>query len=65
MAARCVAVTVVTEAAYYSRRERDLINGFRSRGSKSGTYAATQKVLGEGGRPRRSPRPRRAWQLPG
>ena len=49
MAARCVAVTVVTEAPYYSRRERDLINGFRSRGSKSGTYAATQKVLREGG----------------
>ena len=48
-AARCVAITVVTEAPYYSRRERDLINRFRSRGSKSGTYAATQKVLREGG----------------
>lgn len=39
----------MTEAPYYSRRERDLINRFRSRGSKSGTYAATQKVLREGG----------------
>ena len=48
-AAGCVAITVVTEAPYYSRRERDLINRFRSRGSKSGTYAATQKVLREGG----------------
>jgi isopentenyl diphosphate isomerase/L-lactate dehydrogenase-like FMN-dependent dehydrogenase len=48
-AAGCIAITVVTEAPYYSRRERDLINRFRSRGSKSGTYAATQKVLREGG----------------
>ena len=39
-AAGCVAITVVTEAPYYSRRERDLINRFRSRGSKAGTYAA-------------------------
>ena len=44
-AAGCDAIAVVTEAPYYSRRERDLINQFRSRGSKSGTYAATQKVL--------------------
>jgi isopentenyl diphosphate isomerase/L-lactate dehydrogenase-like FMN-dependent dehydrogenase len=44
-AAECHAIAVVTEAAYYSRRERDLINQFRSRGSKSGTYAETQKVL--------------------
>jgi glycolate oxidase len=49
VAAGCLAITVVTEAPYYSRRERDLINRFRSRGSKSGTYAATQKVLREGG----------------
>jgi len=48
-AAGCVAIAVVTEAPYYSRRERDLINRFRSRGSKSGTYAATQKILREGG----------------
>jgi glycolate oxidase len=47
-AAGCVAIAVVTEAAYYSRRERDLMNAFRSRGSKSGTYAATQKVLRQG-----------------
>lgn len=47
-AAGCAAIAVVTEAAYYSRRERDLINRFRSRGSKSVTYAATQKVLREG-----------------
>jgi glycolate oxidase len=51
VAAGCIAITVVTEAPYYSRRERDLINRFRSRGSKSGTYAATQKVLREGGTP--------------
>jgi glycolate oxidase len=44
-AAGCAAIAVVTEAAYYSRRERDLINRFRSRGSKSGTYAETQRVL--------------------
>jgi isopentenyl diphosphate isomerase/L-lactate dehydrogenase-like FMN-dependent dehydrogenase len=49
IAAGCLAIAVVTEAPYYSRRERDLINGFRSRGSKSGTYAATQKVLRDGG----------------
>ena len=48
-AAGCVAITVVTEAPYYSRRERDLINKFRSRGSKSGTYASTQKILRVGG----------------
>jgi len=48
VAAGCLAIAVVTEAPYYSRRERDLINGFRSRGSKSTTYAATQKVLREG-----------------
>jgi len=48
-AAGCLAIAVVTEAPYYSRRERDLINRFRSRGSKSGTYAATQKILREGG----------------
>ena len=48
MAAGCIAIAVVTEAPYYSRRERDLINRFRSRGSKSGTYATTQKVLREG-----------------
>jgi glycolate oxidase len=46
--AGCHAIAVVTEAAYYSRRERDLINQFRSRGSKSGTYAATQKILRQG-----------------
>jgi len=51
VAARCLAITVVTEAPYYSRRERDLINRFRSRGSKSGTYATTQKELREGGTP--------------
>ena len=45
----CLAIAVVTEAPYYSRRERDLINRFRSRGSKSGSYAATQKVLRDGG----------------
>jgi isopentenyl diphosphate isomerase/L-lactate dehydrogenase-like FMN-dependent dehydrogenase len=45
VAAGCHAIAVVTEAPYYSRRERDLINQFRSRGSKSGTYAATQKIL--------------------
>jgi isopentenyl diphosphate isomerase/L-lactate dehydrogenase-like FMN-dependent dehydrogenase len=44
-AVQCAAIAVVTEAAYYSRRERDLMNRFRSRGSKSGTYAETQKVL--------------------
>jgi isopentenyl diphosphate isomerase/L-lactate dehydrogenase-like FMN-dependent dehydrogenase len=44
-AAKCFAIAVVTEAAYYSRRERDLMNQFRSRGSKSGTYAATQRLL--------------------
>ena len=49
VAAGCLAIAVVTEAPYYSRRERDLINRFRSRGSKSTTYAATQKVLREGG----------------
>jgi glycolate oxidase len=48
-ASGCLAIALVTEAPYYSRRERDLINKFRSRGSKSGTYAATQKVLREGG----------------
>jgi isopentenyl diphosphate isomerase/L-lactate dehydrogenase-like FMN-dependent dehydrogenase len=48
VAAGCLAIAVVTEAPYYSRRERDLINRFRSRGSKSTTYAATQKVLREG-----------------
>ena len=47
----CLAIAVVTEAPYYSRRERDLINRLRSRGSKSGTYAATQKILREGGTP--------------
>jgi isopentenyl diphosphate isomerase/L-lactate dehydrogenase-like FMN-dependent dehydrogenase len=47
----CLAIAVVTEAPYYSRRERDLMNRFRSRGSKSGTYAATQKVLRHGGTP--------------
>lgn len=47
VAARCLAIAVVTEAPYYSRRERDLINAYRSRGSKSGTYASTQKVLRE------------------
>ncbi|MCL4767864.1 MAG: alpha-hydroxy-acid oxidizing protein [Hyphomicrobiaceae bacterium] len=51
VAAGCVAIAVVTEAPYYSRRERDLLNRFRSRGSKSGTYAATQKILREGGSP--------------
>jgi glycolate oxidase len=51
VAAGCLAITVVTEAPYYSRRERDLLNRFRSRGSKSGAYAATQKVLREGGTP--------------
>lgn len=49
VAAGCLAIAVVTEAPYYSRRERDLLNRFRSRGSKSGTYAETQKVLREGG----------------
>jgi isopentenyl diphosphate isomerase/L-lactate dehydrogenase-like FMN-dependent dehydrogenase len=49
VAAGCLAIAVVTEAPYYARRERDLINRFRSRGSKSGTYAHTQKVLREGG----------------
>jgi isopentenyl diphosphate isomerase/L-lactate dehydrogenase-like FMN-dependent dehydrogenase len=49
VAAGCLAIAVVTEAPYYSRRERDLINRFRSRGSKSGTYAQAQKVLREGG----------------
>jgi len=49
VSAGCFAITVVTEAPYYSRRERDLINRFRSRGSKSGTYVATQKILREGG----------------
>jgi len=49
VAAGCLAIAVVAEAPYYSRRERDLINRFRSRGSKAGTYAATQKVLREGG----------------
>jgi glycolate oxidase len=48
VAAQCTAIAVVTEAAYYSRRERDLINQFRSRGSKAGTYAVTQKVLRQG-----------------
>jgi glycolate oxidase len=47
--AKCIAIAIVTEAPYYSRRERDLINGFRSRGSKSGTYSSTQKILREGG----------------
>lgn len=51
VAAGCLAIAVVTEAPYYSRRERDLLNRFRSRGSKSGTYAATQKVLRDGGSP--------------
>lgn len=51
VAAGCLAIAVVTEAPYYSRRERDLLNRFRSRGSKSGTYAATQKILREGGSP--------------
>src|SRR5262249_42384458 len=49
VAAGCLAITVVTEAPYYSRRERDLINRFRSRGSKSGTYATPQKALRQGG----------------
>jgi glycolate oxidase len=48
IAAGCIAIAVVTEAPYYSRRERDLINGYRSRGSKTGTYAATQKILRDG-----------------
>ena len=48
-AAGCLAIAVVTEAPYYSRRERDFFNNFRSRGSKSGTYADTQKMLREGG----------------
>src|SRR5262249_60635722 len=30
VAASCLAIAVVTEAPYYSRRERDLINRFRS-----------------------------------
>jgi len=47
----CLAIAVVTEAPYYSRRERDLMNRFRSRGSKAGTYAATQKILRQGGSP--------------
>lgn len=45
----CLAIAIVTEAPYYSRRERDLINKFRSRGSKAYSYAATQKILREGG----------------
>jgi isopentenyl diphosphate isomerase/L-lactate dehydrogenase-like FMN-dependent dehydrogenase len=49
VAAGCIAIAVVTEAPYYSRRERDLINGYRSRGSKSGTYASAQKILRDGG----------------
>jgi isopentenyl diphosphate isomerase/L-lactate dehydrogenase-like FMN-dependent dehydrogenase len=47
--AGCIAIAIVTEAPYYSRRERDLINKFRSRGSTSTSYAATQKTLREGG----------------
>ncbi len=47
VAAGCSAIAVVTEAAYYSRRERDLMNGLRSRGSKSGTYGETQRILRE------------------
>jgi isopentenyl diphosphate isomerase/L-lactate dehydrogenase-like FMN-dependent dehydrogenase len=47
----CAAIAIITEAPYYSRRERDLINQFRSRGSRSGTYAATQKILRQGGSP--------------
>lgn len=48
VAAGCSAIAVVTEAAYYSRRERDLMSGLRSRGSKSGSYGDTQRVLREG-----------------
>ena len=47
-AAGCVAIAIVTEAAYYSRRERDLMNQFLSKGSKSGSYADTQRILAEG-----------------
>ena len=47
----CAAVCIVTEAPYYSRRERDLMNKFLSRGSRSGTYANTQRILRDGGTP--------------
>lgn len=46
--AGCVAIGLVTEAAYYSRRERDLINQFLSKGSKPGSYADTQRTLRDG-----------------
>jgi glycolate oxidase len=41
------AIVYVSEGAYYSRRERDLMNGIQTKAKRSATYASYQRQLRE------------------
>jgi len=61
VAAGCHAIAVVTEAPYYSRRERDLINQFRSRAASRALTRRPRKFCETGQAMTRSKPPTPGW----